>query len=259
MTEINGSFEIDYLRFAKFIRGLKAILPECRLHVEKDRIWVRGVDIADVAMVISSLPIEKQGEEETMLGIDLYKIGSLLDVIEKRYSPEDTKIRVSWRPGKETPLFDIECSPMFRFRFGTINPDEIRRDPNEPVLPLSSKFVCDGDQLSWAIYAGSICSDKCRFDASGKDGICYLAAKSDLPDQCRIPIGENVTEPGCTMFSLDYLRDIGKYWKGCREVSVAFRTDCPIEFSGEPLPGLHTKFLLAPRIETEEPTTGWME
>lgn len=257
-----GSLTTELKPFKKFISAISTISSEARLHINAETLSVLVIDAANVAMVDTELKIiesKLSKGDQAVLGIAPGIIKSCLEAIEKRYPEDNPDLFISWLPGKEAPLLDIETENSdIHFRLGTVPDNEVRRGPNRPTIALPSKFVCSGPLLAWAIKTAGIFHDSCWFDIR-KDGICYIAAKDQPPDQIKTRIAQSATEPALANYSLDYLKDITKFWEGTDEVSVELRDDHPVSISGKPLPELSVKFLLAPRIENDPPITEWIE
>ncbi len=261
-----GSFTTELKPFKKFISAISAIGSEARLHIKADTISVRVIDAANVAMVDTELKIIEskfsKGSDQAVLGIVPGMIKSCLEAIEKRYPEDNPCLLISLLPGEKAPLLDIETgndgNGDIHFRLSTVPDNEVRKDPNRLTITLPSKFVCSVLLFSWAIKTAGIFNNNCRIDI-GKDGACYIAAKDLPPDQVRTQVAYSATEPARANYSLDYLRDIMKVWEGTDEVLIELRDDHPVAISGNPLPELSVKFLLAPRIENDPPITGWIE
>jgi len=258
-----GSFTSELKPFKKFISAISTISSEARLHINAETLSVLVVDAANIAMVDAELRIIESklpNGNRTILGIAPGIIKSCLEAIEKRYLEDNPCLFISWLQGEKAPLLDIETeNGDIHFRLGTVPDNEVRKDPNRPTITLPSKFVCSGPLFTWAIQTAGLFSDSCWIDIE-KDGACYIAAKDLAPDQVRAQVAYSATEPAQANYSLDYLRDIAKFWEGTGEVLVELRDDHPASISGKPLPELSVKFLLAPRIEDDSnPITGWLE
>ncbi len=261
--KVMGSFTTELKPFKKFISAISTITSEARLHINAEKVFVLVVDTANVAMVDTELKITEskfpKGSDQVVLGIVPGMIKSCLEAIEKKYPEDNPDLFISWLPGEKAPLLDIETgNGDIHFRLSTVPDNEVRKDPNWPTITLPSKFVCSVSLFSWAIKTAGIFRNACWIDI-GKDGACYIASKGLAPDQVRTQVAYSATEPARAYYSLDYLRDITKFWEGTDEVLVELRDDYPVSISGNPLPELSVKFLLAPRIENDPPITEWIE
>jgi hypothetical protein len=85
----------------------------------------------------------------------------------------------------------------------------------------------------------------------------YLSGKEETR-QNRIKLSSDATVPAQSLYSIDYLKDIAKTLAGS-SITVQFDTDFPISLSAGPVPGLSVRYLLAPRLETEEDVGAWLE
>ena len=270
MTD-KGHFTVKLSVLTRFIESIAAIATECRLHIGTKTISTIVVDTANVAMVDISMRCEGRGT--TTLGVDISALHNAFRKIKEIAVFEgDTPVKVSWYPGQDTPFLEarIECPFEYRMQFETISDRAIRKDPNRPAITLKSGFTCDGDDLYNGVRLCSVFGERCRIQTD-RDGYAHIAAKinhvsgssrgsfwGDTQRQNRIKLSSDATVPAQMLYSIDYLKDIAKALAGS-SVTVQFDTDFPISLSAEVIPGISVRYLLAPRLETEEDVGAWLE
>jgi DNA polymerase III sliding clamp (beta) subunit (PCNA family) len=255
-----GSFTVGFTTLYKFIAAINALVPECRMHVSKDQVSVIVVDCANVGMIDAEITTFEKMKcpEEIALGLNIGQIYPALKQIKDIIgdSAETIPAKVSWSPGKDTPMLDIEVMG-FRSRFTTLTDHSVRKDPDHPKITVDSKFECDGESFRNAIRYCAIFAGACRIEVV-KGGDCIIAAKGDT-DQCRVPlVVTGATGEAVSMYSLDYLKDFAKAMKDSGTITIEMTNDYPVRFSCEPAPGLSVRYLLAPRIDEEGETKEWM-
>ena len=280
MTD-KGHFTVKLSVLTRFIESIAAIATECRLHIGTKTISTIVVDTANVAMVDISMRCEGRGT--TTLGVDISALHNAFRKIKEIAVFEgDTPVKVSWYPGQNTPFLEvrIECPFEYRMQFETLKEETIRKDPNSPAITLKSGFTCDGDDLYNGVRLCSVFGERCRIQTA-KNGTVYLSGKEETRQnrielspgatvprnigsascrirENRIELSPGATVPAQSLYSIDYLKDIAKALAGS-SVTVRFDTDFPISLSAEVIPGISVRYLLAPRIETEEDVGAWLE
>ena len=256
MTD-KGYFVVKLSALTRFVESIAAIAPECRLHIGTKTINATVVDTANFAMVDVSMCCEGQGT--ATLGVDISALHDAFRKIkELAISEGDMPVRVSWYPGKDAPFLEVKIESLFEYRmqFETLKEETIRKDPSRPTIALKSGFTCDGDALYNGVRLCSVFGERCRIQTA-KNGTVYLSGKEETR-QNRIKLSSDATVPAQSLYSIDYLKDIAKALAGS-SITVQFDTDFPISLSAGPVPGLSVRYLLAPRLETEEDVGAWLE
>jgi proliferating cell nuclear antigen len=144
----------------------------------------------------------------------------------------------------------------YRYSITLLDPNTIRKDPNPPNIDLPGKVVLSGSELNNAIKAASVVSDKIALGIDPANQLFYMSAEGDT-DHIRREFGKDEvnyinSSEARSLFSLDYLKDMGKVMNKAEEVEVSLGIDHPAKFSFYIAGGNgHVEYLLAPRIEAD--------
>ncbi|MFA6363673.1 DNA polymerase sliding clamp [Methanoregula sp.] len=242
---------IDADIFREAIDAISALVPECRLHTEEDSISTRAVDTANVAMIAFTLKKEafdtfKATKSE--IGVDISKMKNIFnmggkgDLISLELADNAQKMAVSVHG--------------YHYSITLLDTNTIRKDPNSPTINLPGKVVISGEDLNNAIKAAAVISDKIALGINPKDQTFYMVAEGDT-DHILREFGKDELKSLTpvetrSLFSLDYLRDMGKVMSRAPEVEVFLGVDHPVRFSFDIAGGNgHVEYLLAPRIEAD--------
>jgi proliferating cell nuclear antigen len=242
---------IDADIFREAIDAISALVPECRLHTADNGISTRAVDTANVAMI--SLELKKEAFDsykatKSQAGIDISKMKNIFNMMGKGdfislELPENAqKMQVSVHG--------------YHYSITLLDTNTIRKDPNPPTINLPGKLTISGDNLNNAIKAAAVISDKIAIGINPKDETFYMVAEGDT-DNIRREFGKDelislTPNEARSLFSLDYLKDMGKVMGRAAEVEIFLGLDHPVRFSFDIANGNgHVEYLLAPRIEAD--------
>ena len=242
---------IDADVFREAIDVISALVPECRLHTTDSGISTRAVDTANVAMV--SLELKKEAFDsfkasKSEVGIDISKMKNIFnmmgkgDLISLELPENAQKIQVSVHG--------------YHYSITLLDTNTIRKDPNPPTISLPGKLTISGDDLNNAIKAAAVISDKIAIGINPKDETFYMIADGDT-DNIRREFSKDelkslTPNEARSLFSLDYLKDMGKVMSRAPEVEIFIGLDHPVRFSFDIANGNgHVEYLLAPRIEAD--------
>ena len=246
---LKATIDADILK--ESIDAISALVTECRLHTDENGISTRAVDTANVAMVSLSLKKEAFSAFESTkneLGLDIAKLKNIFGMMGKNEPislelPENgQKLRVSFEG--------------YRYSITLLDPNTIRKDPNPPNIDLPGKVVLSGNDLYNSIKAASVVSDKIALGIDPAQQIFYMAAEGDT-DHIRKEYGKNEVTflnnvEARSLFSLDYLKDMGKVMSRAEEVEVSIGIDHRVKFASYIAGGKgYVEYLLAPRIEAD--------
>ncbi|MDD1645857.1 MAG: DNA polymerase sliding clamp [Methanomicrobiales archaeon] len=242
---------IDADTFREAIDAIAALVTECRLHADVNGIRTRAVDTANVAMV--SMDLKKDAFKsfsatKDELGIDIAKMKNILGMVSKgdlmnMSLPEaGHKLEMSFQ--------------NYKYSITLLDVNTIRKDPNPPTIELPGKIVITGEALNSAIRAAAVVSDKIALGIDPKAQKFFMVAEGDT-DHIRLELGKDElvslsNVEARSLFSLDYLKDMGKVMARAPQVEIALGIDHPVKFTFPIADGAgKVEYLLAPRIEAE--------
>ena len=242
---------IDADIFRESIDAIFALVTECRLHTAEDHIRTRAVDTANVAMIsldLQSTAFNSFSATAGEAGLDIAKMKNILgmmgkgDALALNLLDEDRKLELNFGG--------------YRYSITLLDVNTIRKDPNPPAIDLPGKAVLRGDALNNAIKAAAVISDKIALGIDPEAMTFYMEAEGDT-DHIKLALGEDeliALNPvqARSLFSLDYLKDMGRVMARAEEVEVHLGIDHPVRFTFDIADGNgHVEYLLAPRIEAD--------
>ncbi|MFA5614787.1 MAG: DNA polymerase sliding clamp [Methanoculleus sp.] len=242
---------IDADIFRESIDAIFALVTECRLHTAEDHIRTRAVDTANVAMIsldLQSTAFNSFSATAGEAGLDIAKMKNILgmmgkgDALALNLLDEDRKLELNFGG--------------YRYSITLLDVNTIRKDPNPPAIDLPGKAVIRGDALNNAIKAAAVISDKIALGIDPEAMTFYMEAEGDT-DHIKLALGEDeliALSPvqARSLFSLDYLKDMGRVMARAEEVEVHLGIDHPVRFTFDIADGNgHVEYLLAPRIEAD--------
>ncbi|HJJ95737.1 MAG TPA: DNA polymerase sliding clamp [Methanocorpusculum sp.] len=239
--------------FRETIDAVSALVNECRLHIDANGFRTITVDTSNVAMV--SLELNKDAfdtynvsADPIEVGLDIEKIRSMMGMIGKA----------------ETISLDLDdAGKKLKLSFGgyeysitLLDTKAIRKDPNAPNMPLPTTFEIAGSMFNDAIKAAAMVSDKISLSVSAETNIFTMNAEGDTDRIMRELSGDDVhyieIANARSLFSLDYLKDMGRSISHANKVQIRLGNDHPVQFSFEYAEGKgKIGYLLAPRIEAD--------
>lgn len=242
---------IDADTFRELIDAISALVGECRLHVSESGIATRAVDTSNVAMIsleLDAAAFQTYSATQTEIGLDIAKMKNILgmvgknDPIDLELDAEGRKLSVSFK--------------SYRYSISLLDTKTIRKDPNPPTLNLPAVVKVTGEVLNNAIKAASVVSDKIAFKIDPTESTFTMIAEGDT-DNIKLELGKDEIEfvqvaEARSLFSLDYLKDMGKVIGRSNLIEIQLGIDHPVQFlftiaqdSGR------VTYLLAPRIEAD--------
>ncbi|MCQ8893904.1 MAG: DNA polymerase sliding clamp [Methanolinea sp.] len=246
---LKATIDADILK--ESIDAISALVTECRLHTDENGISTRAVDTANVAMVSFSLKKAAFSSYESTkneLGLDIAKLKNIFGMMGKN---EPISLELPDNGQKLKVSFE-----GYRYSITLLDPNTIRKDPNPPTIELPGKVVLPGADLYNSIKAAAVVSDKIALGIDPVQQVFYMAAEGDT-DHIRKEYGKNEVTflnnmEARSLFSLDYLKDMGKVMSRAEEVEVSIGIDHPVKFAFYIAGGNgYVEYLLAPRIEAD--------
>ena len=230
--------------------ALKAMVSEAKWNLTPEGITIKAVDPANVAMV--SLDIKKEAFEayeatDGELGIDLTKLGGLLDMAEK-----DSIVELELD----------EVAHKLRVRMGTLqytmallDPSTIRKEPKVPNLDLPGTIIIKGEDIRRAVKASLTVGDYMTIGIEGES--CVMTADGDT-DAVKLELLKTelieITNTGKdikSLYSIDYLDKIGKIAAKVAQVTIHIGQDFPCKIGFDMFGGNGTvSYMIAPRVES---------
>ena len=242
---------IDADIFREFIDAISALVPECRLHTTENGLTTRAVDTANVAMV--GLELRKEAFDSykattSQLGIDLSKMKNIFNMAGK-----GDLISLDLPDNAQKMSVAVHG---YHYSVTLLDTNTIRKDPNPPTINLPGKIEIAGEDFNNAMKAAAVISDKIALGINPKEQTFYLVAEGDT-DNIRREFSKDelkslTPNEARSLFSLDYLKDMGKVMSRASEVEIFLGIDHPVRFSFDIAGGNgHVEYLLAPRIEAD--------
>jgi proliferating cell nuclear antigen len=246
---LKATIDADILR--EVIDAISALVPECRLHTDETGISTRAVDTANVAMI--GLTLDKEAFDsykatKSQIGVDITKMKNIFnmagkgDLINLELADNAQKMSVAVHG--------------YQYSISLLDTNTIRKDPNPPTINLPGKIVIRGEDFNNAMKAAAVISDKIALGINPKDQTFYLVAEGDT-DHIRREFSKDELKSltpveARSLFSLDYLKDMGKVMSKAEEIEIFLGVDHPVRFSFDIANGNgHVEYLLAPRIEAD--------
>lgn len=246
---LKATIEADIFR--ETIDAVSALVNECRLHADEKGIRTITVDTSNVAMV--SLELEA-GAFQTYaavpaeIGLDIEKVRAMMgmigrtDLVSLELDDTGKKLKISFGG--------------YEYSITLLDTKTIRKDPNAPNLDLPATFEVPGPLFYDAIKALAMVSDKISLSVNPETKVFTLNAEGDSDRIKRELVGDDVHYITCaaarSLFSLDYLKDMGKSIGKTEKVQIRLGNDHPVQFSFVYAGGKgKIGYLLAPRIEAE--------
>jgi len=240
---------IDAEVFKESIDAISALVTECRLRISEDGFSARAVDTANVAMV--SLELRKEAFDSfagstAEIGLDIQRLknifGMMSGILTIELPENANKLQVSVQG--------------YRYSITLLDTNTIRKEPNMPKLELPGKIGIAGNDLNNAIKAAAIISDKIAMGIDPAKSVFFMVAEGDS-DHIRREFAKDELKSlspveARSLFSIDYLKDMGKVMSKAENVEIHLGIDHPVRFSFDIANGGgHVEYLLAPRIEAD--------
>ncbi len=246
---LNATISADI--FKDTVDALSALVTECRLHFSDTEVWARAVDTANVAMIILTLRKEAFSHYEATNG----EIGLDIAKLKNTYSMMGKAQEINLKHAEGANKIDVTFEG-YHYSIALLDTNTIKKDPNTPSIQLPGQVTIPGSELYNVIKSASIVSDKIWFilDPTKKEFVLYAEGDSDNIKRV-FTTGEVIAsnwETAKSLFSIDYLKDMGKVISHADKVTIDLGIDHPVKFSFEIAGGNgQVEYLLAPRIEAD--------
>ena len=231
------------------VESISALVDEAKFRITPEGISVKAVDPANVAMVsfeLSKDAFDSFEASEGELGIDLTKLGSILDMADKA---DNIELELD----ENTHKLVIIMSGL-SYTMSLLDPSSIRKEPKVPTLDLPVRIVIRGEDIKRAVKAAEKVGDYMSMGVNGE--IFFMGAEGDtdkvLVEMTKDQLIDFKAGEAQSLFSLDYLSDISKIAGKASEVTIDIGKDYPLKLNIKIAEG-HGKvsYMLAPRVESE--------
>lgn len=236
----NIELKIDAQTAKACLNALTALVEETRVQLRPDGIFVKVVDISNVALVSLSLK-EDAFEEyhvpaETLVALDLMSLKPLIkasDVVEVSFDVD--KIRIH--------------SGNMEFSTILIDPDSVKKEP-EVSLDFNENLAVNTTNFRHALKMIKEISEVVVLECEESE--LRVRGKSDISElSFGLPVECNDMSAK-SHYSIEYLHNIMKGVTGS-DMEIAFRSDYPLMIRTEIADGSgKLEYLLAPRIAEDD-------
>jgi proliferating cell nuclear antigen len=230
------------------IEAVSSLVDEVKFTISERGVELRAVDPANVAMVSLGLKSEAFEYFEAApgdIGVDLVRLSDVLSMADRG---ENIRLELD----QDNHKLKVGVGAL-SYTLSLLDPSAIRREPKLPELDLPAHVTLPGSELRRAIRAAEKISDHVVLGVA--DDLFYMEAKGDIDSLIlKIPSTELLgLKPGeaKSLFSLDYLSDMGRTIGKAPEVTLELGVDFPLRINFKMGSGVDIGYLLAPRIEQE--------
>lgn len=231
------------------VESISALVDEAKFRITPEGISVKAVDPANVAMVsfeLSKDAFDSFEASEGELGIDLTKLGSILDMADKA---DNIELELD----ENTHKLVIIMSGL-SYTMSLLDPSSIRKEPKVPTLDLPVRIVIRGEDIKRAVKAAEKVGDYMSMGVNGE--IFFMGAEGDtdkvLVEMTKDQLIDFKAGEAQSLFSLDYLSDISKIAGKASEVTIDIGKDYPLKLNIKLAEGHgNVSYMLAPRVESE--------
>jgi proliferating cell nuclear antigen len=230
------------------IEAVSSLVDEVKFTISEKGVELRAVDPANVAMVtlgIESVAFEHYEASPGEIGVDLVRFSDVLSMADRG---ENVRLELDEANRK----LKVAVGAL-SYTLSLLDPSAIKREPKIPELDLPAHVTLPGTELRRAIKAAEKISDHVALGVT--DDLFFMEAKGDIDTlKLKIPATELIgLKPGeaRSLFSLDYLSDMGRTIGKAREVTLELGVDYPLKIHFNMGSGVEIGYLLAPRIEQE--------
>lgn len=253
-TDDSTAFEaiVDAGPLMAWIDTLTPIVDEARVHLKPNDWLASAVDPANVAMIrpcrLNADAFESYTASGGLIGLNLH-------AFEDRISAADTGQLVHLSLNEATRKLDIEFGSV-RHTLSLIDPEAIRKEPENPDLDLPNSVTLTGTQLDNVVTNIDLASDHVFIRASPDEKGVRFVGQGDT-DDTTVEFGPDdlldgrVTEETEAVFSLDYVEELVSPIPKDADVQLTFGDEFPMLLDWKAEDGtLHVHQMLAPRIQS---------
>ncbi|MBI4362153.1 MAG: DNA polymerase sliding clamp [Euryarchaeota archaeon] len=233
--------------FKDAVEAVSTLVDQGRFLIDKEKVLLRAVDAANVAMVSLTLParaFEKFEAKESEVGLDIKKLAEFLLMVE---NPESIRLEVDEGAKKlKMKMGGLEAT------IGLLDLAHLGKMPSIRNFDLPARIVLSGSDFRMGIRAAEKVGDQVTFAVEGDSFV--MEAEGDT-DHVRLALakdklmelkGANVK----SLYSLDYLTDMAKVVGKSVQARIELGSELPMKISF-PLADDRgqVEYLLAPRVD----------
>ncbi|RZB29463.1 MAG: proliferating cell nuclear antigen [Candidatus Argoarchaeum ethanivorans] len=246
------SLEIESDKLKEALEAAEVLVDECKLNFTPEGFTIRAVDPANVAMVTLELQREafiNYEASEGEIGVDLKKLLDLLAM-----SRKDDVVNLQLDETGHKLLIHIGD---LSYTTSLLDPSTVRKEPKIPKLELPSQIILPGSVLVRAIKAADKVGSYLWMKVDNNLAAFILEAEGDTDHvQLTLSKDELITLQSETdarsLFSIEYLLDIGKTLGKANEVRINLANDHPVKIQFTIADGCgEVSYLIAPRVESD--------
>ena len=230
------------------IKAASAVVDEMVANISADGISIRAVDASNSCMTSIDIPSTEcrtYEATEAELGIDLTRFAQIIGMATKS---DEITLELDEDTHKLCIMFD-----GFAYTMAMLDPSTLRKSPTVPQLDLPAEIIVEGATFKRMIKAASMTSDHMQMGVH--DETFYMVSKGDT-DEVRLDLSGHEllglkSADVSSLFSLDYLIDMGKGLGSANEVVIHLGHDLPVVIEFESSKDCPVVFVLAPRIVSD--------
>jgi proliferating cell nuclear antigen len=240
---------IEAHKLIECVDALRTLVIEAKFVLTPAGVSVNAVDPANVAMVSLDLPsaaFSSYEATEAELGIDLRKLGDILDMAAK-----DEALGLELDEAQHRLVVRMR---RLAYTISLLDPSSIRKSPKMPNQQLPGLAVIHGDNFKRGMKAADKVSN---YVSVGILGDTFFIEGTGDVDNVKFELKrEQMLELRSSdvkaLFSLDYLSDISKIAGKSERVSIELVNDLPVRISHGIADGEGgVVYVTAPRVESE--------
>lgn len=231
------------------IKAMSALVDECRVEIAPNGMSARSADPANAAMCSIDIPSEQFttfDATEAELGIDLTRFVEILGMSEKGGD-------VTLTLDEDTHKLDIVMNGL-SYTLALLDTTTLRKAPQIPELDLPAEIGLSGTVFKRMVKAASMTGDHMQI---GVEGDTFFMSATGDSDKVRLDLSvdELISLKAAdvsSLFSLDYMVDIGKGIGNPSNITIHLGRDLPVVIDFDPSEDCHVVYVLAPRIENDD-------
>ena len=234
------------------LNPVSTLVDECKIRLDGSGLSIRAVDPANVGMVdleLAAGEFESYEADGELVGVNLSRLEDIVGMA-------DAGQLIQFELDEQTRKLHIQIDGL-EYTLALIDPDSIREEPDIPDLDLPAEVVVEGGDIGRAVTAADMVSDHIALGVDEGEELFYVDAEGGT-DDVHFELGPEdyiSLAPGeaHSLFSLDYLKDMGKAIPGDAEVTIELGEAFPVKmhFGGGDDGKSQVTYLLAPRIKSD--------